>query len=175
MRKPILFLAAMILLVSAAAAFSADLETLVKERSVTLYPEGQLLGDLVIGARGKILFVYVDKALAHAVRGTEMPPEWLSWYSRYWGTDQAKGQALFIIRYEANKLWTFDPCDISIGGRRLERGDILTDKAFIAEGDLPSGAEGILSIVVPLESAAPGKATTMAYLEDSVEWTVPAK
>ena len=175
MRKPILFLAAMILLVSAAAAFSADLETLVKERSVTLYPDRQPLSNHEIRARGKILFVYVDKALAHAVRGTEMPPEWLSWYSRYWGTDQAKGKALFIIRYEANKLWTFDPCDISIGGRRLERGDILTDKAFIAEGDLPSGAEGILSIVVPLESAAPGKATTMAYLEDAVEWTVPAK
>ena len=58
MRKSILFLAAMILLVSAATAFSTDLEVLVKERSVTLYPEGQLLGDLVIGARGKILFVY---------------------------------------------------------------------------------------------------------------------
>ncbi len=175
MRKPILFLAAMILLVSAAAAFSADLEALVKERSVTLYPEGQLLGDLVIGARGKILFVYVDKALAHAVRGTEMPPEWLSWHTRYWGTDQAKGKALVLIRYEANKPWTFHPVDISIGGRHLERSDILTDKAFIAEGDLPSGAEGILSVAVPLENAAPGKTTTLAYLEDSTEWIVPAK
>lgn len=175
MRKPIVFLTVLLLLVTATAAFSADLEALVEERTVTLYPEGQLLGDLVIGARGKIEFVYVDKALAHAIRNTDMAPEWLSWYSRHWGTDKAKGKALFIIRYRANKPWTFNTGDLSVGGRRLERGDILTDKAFIVEGDLPTGTEGILSAVVPLEKASPGKATTLAYLEDSVEWTAPAK
>lgn len=175
MRKPIVYLAVLLLMASAAAAFSADLETLVEERTVTLYPEGQLLGDLVIGARGKIEFVYVDKALAHAIRDVDMPPEWLSWYSRYWGTDKAKGKALFIIRYRANKPWTFNTGDLSVGGRPLERGDILTDKTFIVEGDLPTGAEGILSVAVPLENASPGKATAFAYLEDSVEWTVPAK
>lgn len=175
MRKPIVFLTVLLLLVTATVAFSADLEALVEERTVTLYPEGQLLGDLVIGARGRIEFVYVDKALAHAIQNTDMAPEWLSWYSRHWGTDKARGKTLFIIRYRANKPWTFNAGDLSVGGRRLERGDILTDKAFIVEGDLPTGTEGILSAAVPLEKASPGKATTLAYLEDSVEWTVPAK
>ena len=120
-------------------------------------------------------FIYVDKTLAHAIREGDMPSDWLSWYSRHWGTEDVKGRILFIIRYEANKPWSFDPGDISIGGRSLERKDILTDKAFIVEGDLPSGTLGILSVAVPSEFASPGKATVVSYLEDSVEWTVPAK
>lgn len=175
MKKPIVFLMALFLLAASIAAFSADLETLVQERTVVIYPEGQVLGNMVIGARGKMEFIYVDKTLAHAIREGDMPSDWLSWYSRHWGTEDVKGRILFIIRYEANKPWSFDPEDISIGGRSLERKDILTDKAFIVEGDLPSGTLGILSVAVPSEFASPGKATVVSYLEDSVEWTVPAK
>ncbi|HOI82079.1 MAG: hypothetical protein WCQ69_10770 [Bacteroidales bacterium] len=175
MKKPIVFLMALFLLAASIAAFSADLETLVQERTVVIYPEGQVLGNMVIGARGKMEFIYVDKTLAHAIREGDMPSDWLSWYSRHWGTEDVKGRILFIIRYEANKPWSFDPGDISIGGRSLERKDILTDKAFIVEGDLPSGTLGILSVAVPSEFASPGKATVVSYLEDSVEWTVPAK
>ncbi|MDD3133511.1 MAG: hypothetical protein PHQ51_02690 [Synergistales bacterium] len=175
MKKPIVFLMALFLLAASIAAFSADLETLVQERTVVICPEGQVLGNMVIGARGKMEFIYVDKTLAHAIREGDMPSDWLSWYSRHWGTEDVKGRILFIIRYEANKPWSFDPGDISIGGRSLERKDILTDKAFIVEGDLPSGTLGILSVAVPSEFASPGKATVVSYLEDSVEWTVPAK
>ena len=169
MKKPIVFLMALFLLAASIAAFSADLETLVQERTVVIYPEGQVLGNMVIGARGKMEFIYVDKTLAHAIREGDMPSDWLSWYSRHWGTEDVKGRILFIIRYEANKPWSFDPGDISIGGRSLERKDILTDKAFIVEGDLPSGTLGILSAAVPSEFASPGKATVISYLEDSVE------
>lgn len=175
MRRSIALLMALFFLAAATAAFSADLETLVQERTVVIYPEGQVLGNMVIGARGKMEFIYVDKALAHAIRGGEMVPDWLSWYSRHWGTEDVKGRTLFIIRYEANKPWSFDPADISIGGRSLERKDILNDKVFIVEGDLPSGTLGILSVAVPTELASPGKATVISYLEDTVEWTVPAK
>ena len=131
MRKPIVFLMALFLLAASIAAFSADLEPLVQERTVFIYPEGQVLGNMVIGARGKMEFIYVDKTLAHAIRDGDMPSDWLSWYSRHWGTEDVNGRILFIIRYEATKPWSFDPGAISIGGRSLERKDILTDKAFI--------------------------------------------
>ncbi len=174
-RKPLVFLMVLILMATATAAFSADLETLVKDRTVVLYPEGQLLGNMVIGARGKIEFIYVDRTLAHAIRGAEMVSDWLSWYSRHWGTEDVKGKSLFIVRYEANKPWNFSTADLSIGGRNITPEDILTEKAFIVEGELPTGTVGILSLAVPSEFASPGKDTVISYLEETVEWKVPAK
>ncbi len=175
MRKPLVLLMVLLLMATATASISADLETLVKDRTVVLYPEGQLLGNMVIGARGKIEFIYVDRTLAHAIRSTDMAPDWLSWYSRHWGTDDTKGKTLFIVRYEANKPWNFSTANLSIGGKNISPGDILTEKPFVAEGDLPTGTVGMMALAVPSGLASPGRATVISYLEDSVEWTVPSK
>ncbi len=175
MRKPLVLLLVLLSMATATASISADLETLVKDRTVVLYPEGQLLGNMVIGARGKIEFIYVDRTLAHAIRSADMAPDWLAWYSRHWGTDDTKGKTLFIVRYEANKPWNFSTADLSIGGKDISPGDILTEKPFVAEGDLPTGTVGMLALAVPSELAFPGRATVISYLDDSVEWTVPAK
>lgn len=173
MRK---FVLSMLVLFSfASCAFAADIEKLLEDRTVTLYPEGQVLGNMVIGARSKMEFVYVDRALANAIREEESVPEWLSWHSRHWGTDAAKGKALFVIRYEAYKPWTFSPADIAIGGRAVETGDILTKKGYIIDGEITSGTIATMAFAVPSDLAYPGKETLISYKEESFEWTVPKK
>ncbi|HDQ92793.1 MAG TPA: hypothetical protein ENN89_01590, partial [Synergistetes bacterium] len=122
-----------IFLISATCSYGADLQGLLEERTVTLYPEGQLLGNMVIGARGKMQFIYVDGTLAKAVREDHSVPEWLSWHAKHWGTDPVKGKTLFILKYEAYKPWDFQMTDVSVGGRAVEAGDILTRKAFVIE------------------------------------------
>lgn len=175
MRKIMIFIATIILVMTASCAFGADVQKLVDERTVMLYPEGQQLGDMVVGARGKIQFIYVDGTLAKAVRDDHLSPDWLTWNTRHWGTDPVKGKTLFIIRYEANKPWSFSTADLAIGGRNMESSDILTRKAFIFDGDLPSGAVGIIAVAIPTECASPGKTVAFAYGGESVEWTAPKK
>lgn len=164
-----------ILVTTASCSFGADVRKLLEERTVTLYPEGQVLGNMVIGARGKIEFIYVDRALYKVIREENAVPEWLSWHSSHWGTDEVKGKALFVIRYEAYKPWNFNPSDIAIGGRALEPGDILTRNAFVNEGDLPDGMVATLAFAVPSELVSPGNETAISYKEGSAEWTVPKK
>ncbi|MDT8284166.1 MAG: hypothetical protein RQ767_01455 [Thermovirgaceae bacterium] len=173
MRKFVLLM--LVLFSFASCALAADVEKMLEDRMVTLYPEGQLLGNMVIGARGKMEFIYVDRALANAIREDMSVPEWLSWHSRHWGTDVAKGKALFVIRYEAYKPWNFSTADIAIGGRALEKGDILTNKAYIIDGDITSGTIATLAIAVPADLASPGNKTVISYMEGSAEWTVPKK
>ncbi|GAB6279970.1 MAG: hypothetical protein STSR0007_00160 [Thermovirga sp.] len=175
MRKAIIPMVMVILVMFASCSFGADVQKLVDERTVMLYPEGQMLGNMVIGARGKIQFIYVDRTLANTVRNDSSAPDWLIWNTRHWGTDPVKGRTLFVISYEANKPWNFRTSDIAIGGKSLEPGDILTDKAFIIEGELPSGTVGILAVAVPSEFASPGKAVVFSYGEESAEWVVPGK
>ena len=171
-------MAIVILVMTASCAFGADVQKLLEERTVILYPEGQLLGNMMIGARGRLQFIYVDRALAKAVGDDQSSPDWLKWNTRHWGTDAAKGKTLFIIRYEANKPWDFNAADLAIGGKNIEPGDILTRNAYINEGDLPTGTVGIIAVSVPSEFAAPGKTTVLAYMAyggTSQEWKVPKK
>jgi len=175
MRKTVLAILICFLFTAGTAAFAADVEKLVEDRTVMLHPEGQVLGNMVLGARGKIQFIYVDRTLAKAVQNDPVSPDWLSWNARHWGTDPVKGKTLFIIRYEAYKPWSFSPGDITIGGRNIEPGDILTRKAFIVEGELPSGTLGIIAVAVPSETASPGMPTVFGYSDASAEWTVPKK
>ena len=175
MRKVVFAIMICIFLAAGTGAFAADVARLVEERTVTLYPEGQMLGNMVIGARGKIQFIYVDGTLAKAVQDDPGSPDWLSWNVRHWGTDPARGKALFIIRYEAYKPWSFSPGDLTIGGRNIEPGDILTRKAFIIEGELPNGTLGIIAAAVPSETVQPGSPAVFGYSDASAEWTVPKK
>ena len=175
MRKIVLLLMMAIFLIAATCSFAADVQGLLEERTVTLYPEGQLLGNMVIGARGKMQFIYVDSALAKAVRNDPSVPEWLSWHARHWGTDPVKGKTLFILKSEAYKPWDFRMSDVSVGGRAIESGDILTRKAFVIEGELPSGTVAMLAFAVPAEYASPGKPAVFSWMEESQEWMVPKK
>ncbi|MDO9508171.1 MAG: hypothetical protein Q7I97_02310 [Thermovirgaceae bacterium] len=175
MRKAIMAMALCFLAAAGTFAFAADVQKLVEERTVTLYPEGQLLGDMVIGARGKLQFIYVDRTLAEAVRVDPSVPEWLSWHAHHWGTDPVKGKTLFIVRYEAYKPWDFNTGDLAVGGRKVEPGDIRTRKAFVIEGEIPSGTVAMLALAIPAEFAPPGKAVVFAYMEESAEWVVPKK
>lgn len=175
MRKIVLLLIMAIFLIAATCSFAADVQGLLEERTVMLHPEGQVLGNMVLGARGKIQFIYVDRTLAKAVQDDPLSPDWLGWNVRHWGTDPVKGKTLFIIRYEAYKPWSFSPGDITIGGRNIEPGDILTRKAFIVEGELPGGTLGIIAVAVPSETASPGRPAVFGYSDASAEWTVPGK
>ena len=63
-------------------------------------------------------------------------------------------------------------------GRNIEPEDILTRKAYIIEGELPSGTVGIIAVAVPSEFATPGRNTVLSYMaygDSSEEWMVPKK
>ena len=69
----------------AAAAFAGDANwepgqvdasTLLDERQTSVWVEGSLLGDMVIGARGALQIIYVDNKLAQAISAYFSMHDW---------------------------------------------------------------------------------------------------
>jgi len=174
-KKTLLLCVAVMVAASAVAAGAADLQTLVDERSAVLYPEGQVLGDMVLGARAKMHFIYVDAELAEAARAGAAAPDWLEWHSRHWGMDATKGKTLFILRYEAFKPWDFVPEHITVNGSLLEPDNVLTKRAFLPEGELPSGTVAAMAFAVPDSMIADNEDIVLGYEEYSVVLTPPGR
>lgn len=152
-----------------------DLQTLLDERTATVWLEGQKLGELILGARAEIHFIYVDSKLSQAVTKDPFAPDWLRWNVQYMGTDSVRGKALFILHFKTMKPWTFDPSMIRVGNYTISRNDILNDKDFTPVGDLPSGFEGTLAFVVPKDNAEPGKEITLTCASETVSFKVPRR
>ncbi|MEA3507568.1 MAG: hypothetical protein U9R40_01410 [Synergistota bacterium] len=174
-KKLLLLCVAVMAAATAVAAGAADLQTLVDERSAVLYPEGQVLGDMVLGARAKMHFIYVDAELAEAARTGAAAPDWLEWHARHYGMDATRGKALFILRYEAFKPWDFVPEQITVNGRLLEPENVLTKRAFLPEGELPSGTVAAMAFAVPDSMIADSEEIVLGYDEYSVVLTPPGR
>lgn len=151
-----------------------DFQSLLRERRVNLWVEGEALGDLMIGSRGQMEFIYVDKPLIDRARkeGWGSVPDWFRKECQYFGSPELKGKDLFVVRYKALLPWDFSPEHIRVGEHEVTWKDVLTNKAFFLWGEIPSGAQGNVAVGVPKNS---GKVTEVAYGEYAVPFTFPGR
>jgi hypothetical protein len=170
---------------SAGTAGTADFQKLTDARSVTCWVEGQLIDDIVLNARGRLGFIYVDSELGGLMTSLQQNPiegprEWL----RMFGRDYASrsGRAMFALEVSASKPWTFDTSKLSVAGYSLEDGDVKTGvlsdpRREIPPGvsELPSGYVGHMSIFVPASLLKSGEEIEISYGEDAVKWKVPRR
>lgn len=159
----------------AGAAQPKNLDQLLEERSSNVWIDGQVLGDLVLGAKARLTFIYVDAALSSAARTTEGSPEWLTWHSRHLGEKDLKGKALFILRFETFTPWELLPGNLFVGTYRVTPEDVLSMKEFTPTGDLPSGFKGTLPFVVPRSVIKAGTEMQVGYDQEAAKWKVPGK
>lgn len=167
-------LVAVIALAGTCGAADKPLEELIADRSARLYLEGQALGDMVLGARARLDFIYIDRTLAETARENDVP-EWLEWNTSYFGSRKSGEGALFLLVFETFKPWTFEPEMIRVNGKPIEKGDIVTRSEYVPRGDLPSDYTGRFVFTVVPESVGPGKEIVFSCRDDSVTWMVPEK
>ena len=182
--------AALLLLVfsagRAAASPMRDIERLTPSRTTVCFFEGQYLADLVLNARGKLTFLFVDRKLADALRRGQRAEQGQGGFSEIhpqiyaYATKSKRGHLLFIVRVQALKSWKFDSSMLSIGDYSPINENIITGIASnptmelkFGESDLAGGYDGYIGFFVPTENVKPGETINLGYATDHVEWEVP--
>ncbi len=150
-----------------------DATKLLDTRQTSVWVEGDMLGDIVIGARGSLQVIYVDKALAAAINDDFFISEWARRFAQYFGDEGRRGKALFIAQAEAFRPWEFDPQLITIGKYRLTMSDVLSPSMTNPFGSLASGDKGSFAFVVPASELKKGTEIAIGYGDDSTLWKVP--
>lgn len=163
------------ILALAGTAGAANFQTLMDQRTARLWLEGQKLGDMVIGARADLNFVYVDWKLARAIPDAPEAPRWLCWHAQHFGSPEAKNKALFVLRFETRKPWDFRVTELRVGDYAVQDEDILTRSQFTPTGPLPSGTKGTLAFVVPSGSLGKGKTVLLGYGDELIELKKPGR
>lgn len=173
---------------AAAPGRRLDVGKLVEAHTITCWHDGEMLDDLVLNARGKLTFLYIDAKLALAIQKSQtagpeespidtVPPQLLQ-YSGMHG--KRKGQAFFALLVDAWKPWTFDTGQITVGGYRLSEKDVYVDRGRgpqegIVPGTNELGSDFVdyIGLYVPREHVKPGTTIQIGYGRDTVEWIVP--
>ena len=171
----LLLLSLFVLAGDAQAAQPKTLDQLLAERSANVWVDGQVLGDLVLGARARLTFIYVDAALASTARADPGSPEWLTWHSRHLGEKTLKGKSLFILRFETFTPWELVPGNLFVSTHGVSSEDLLTMKEYTPTGELPSGFTGTLSFSVPRAVVKAGTEIAVGYEKEEAKWKVPGK
>ncbi len=148
-------------------------QELLDERSVSIWIEGQPLGEMVIGSRAQLIFVYLDKKIIDKGRGDPDVPQWFSWNSQHYDKALKKKKGIFIVRFKTFRSWNFNPEMLSVADYTLQQEDVITRKAFRLEGEIPSDAIGSFAIMVPLDILEKGHELLLSCGEFSRAWKVP--
>ena len=158
------------------SAMASGTEDFEKARTPALWIEGQLLGDMVLGARAQLIFGYIDSKAYSAIKshGGSLPL-WMNWNMQYFHKARSKKRSFFILRYKAIKNWNFSPEDIVIGGYKVTEKDIYTRSDYRNTGELPPDTLGTLAVSIPNKYVKPGKTILLSYKDDSMEWTIPKR
>lgn len=75
---------------SFSAVKQEDFDKLLAERQSSCWVEGETLGDIVIGARGIIQFIYIDAKLSEAIAADRTLAYWLDDFNQYFGSKETK-------------------------------------------------------------------------------------
>lgn len=170
---PILLVMSFILCPWGQEAHSGEtVQSLVAERSATIWQEGQILDDLILGARAKWTFVLVDGKLSERAWKDSETPSWIRDGSGAYGTDLTRKKTLFIVRVETKKTLRLEPSMIVIGDHALTVEDIVTNKAYVPIGEVPPGVTASFAVAVP-SAAVKGKKIPIAVGEYSTELEKP--
>lgn len=150
-----------------------DLETLLRNRSAVLWVEGQLLGDMMIGAKARLTFIAVDGKLTEAAWSDPSAPEWLKTNVGYSGDSRLRKKKLFIILVETIRNFTLELPMITLGTHVLSAEDVLTNKHYVPVGDLPPDLTVPFAVAVP-SSAVKGKVIPLKVEDYSGELELSA-
>ncbi|WP_350449753.1 hypothetical protein [Aminobacterium mobile] len=156
-------------------AEAKELQQLMDERTVSFWIGGEVLGDMVIGARAQVALVYIDGTLSKALVSDPQAPEWLKWHASHFSSKDLKGRALFAMRYKTQKRWNFEPKMLQIGDYVIKDEDVLTSKDFMIVGDIPPDTTGTLAFSVPGKYVKKGQNITVVCGKDSEVFAVPKR
>ena len=167
-----------------------EIERLSEPRTAVCWFEGDMIGDIVVNARGRIAFLYMDSRLAATYsrqRERDMksgpsslvPPHLMAYASKY---GAKKKHVLFVASVKALKRWEFDTEKISVAGYSPAKGDILTGITGSTLMELRPGVsvlgkdyEGYVGFYVPADRVKSGTGIKIGYDADLTDWKVPAK
>lgn len=172
---------------SLALAAEKDIDEFLSTRMKNVYVEGMALDDLVIGARAKLSFLYVDRKTDMAAQYISsqldgpMSPEIARRIADYTGRYEAKkGMAYFTVGVETFKGWSFDTAEITIAGWHPSKDDILTGLFGTPSAEIRPGTNeiapdyvGMFAVYVPKDRVKPGAEIEIGYGEHTARWTVP--
>jgi hypothetical protein len=146
---PFFFLLGILLVFFVYPVSAGELDELLDKRTSVIWIEGQQLGDMVIGARAQIAFIYIDRKIHDSIKGNTDAPKWLSWHSQHFHEARKNRKALFIGRIKTVKRWNFDLSSIQLGDYVPAEEDIVTRKAFRPDGELPPDTAASFALMVP--------------------------
>jgi hypothetical protein len=176
----------------AAESMSNSWRGLLEKRSTSIFTESIDLGDLRVGGRGKIMFVWLDRSLIRVLEKDanvdDSIADGLDYYfsSKKEVANLVKKRDVFLLSYHAIKRWDFKIEEIVINGYRLTVDDILTAPYYRVLGELPPrknlerlvDAEEYLDdyklhvAVPPMPKSGKVK---LSYGDDVVEWEIPRR
>lgn len=152
---------------------SEKMAKLISERQTDCWVEGKRFGDMILGSRGVVNFIYLDKKLSEAI--TEEPglASWIDDMNQYYGSVRAKKKAVFIVHIKANKPWEIKETYFNIGGHVLTKDDILSSSWKNPFGTISAGEQWYFACAVPKNAVRPGKVISLGYREFLENWRVP--
>ena len=154
---------------------SKGLDKLLEERQVDCWVEGEAFGDVILGARGSIQFIYLDSAMSKAITNEQGLAGWVDELNQYYGSPSTKKKILFIAQVVANKPWTLEEEKITVGNYHLNKKDIISSswKSPFQGGAIDPGTKWQFAFVVPASEVKKGKEINIGYGEDLVKWRMP--
>lgn len=164
------FVAVLLALLAAPCSWAMDeeLERVLQSQGVRFHVEGQVLGDMVIGSRGTVEVIWVNRRLAEALSRAQFPPQWL--VDQVQKLDSVpRGHSLFAVAVRANKPFTVDLNRLIIGVP-LRRELLLTREDRMLT-ELSSGEESFFGVLAPV-TVKPGSSIPVGYGEDRAELKV---
>ncbi|MGD9665866.1 MAG: hypothetical protein AB7U31_00245 [Synergistaceae bacterium] len=156
-----------------AEADQNDINSLLEERQIDCWVEGELFGDLILGSRGTIQFIYLDAKLSKAISTEQGLASWVDDLNQYYGSPETQKKVLFIANLEANKPWTVEEEKISVGGYHLTKKDVISSNWKNPFGTVDAGTTWQFAFVVPQDKVKPGTEIMVGYGEDLIKWKVP--
>lgn len=176
MKRKIFLLLTLLSLVFCPSAFAEeaqDIAPLLDARQSDVWVEGQHMGDMVLGARGAMQFIYVDAKLSKAITSNPKLENWVGEMAQFFGTEAVVKKAMFIVHLDTYKPWDFDLTKVHVAGYHLTKDDILSSSMTNPFGQLASKDEGYFAFAVPAKLIKAGQEITIGYGDDSDTWTVP--
>lgn len=144
------------------------LARVIDGQSAKCYVEGQILGDMVLGARGTVEFILVDRRLAEALSRAQFPPQWLVEQAQK--LDRVpKDHSLVAVAVRAHKPFSLDLNRLVVG-EPLNEGLLMTPKDRMLF-ELASGEESFFSVLSP-SRIRPGSVVKVGYGDDLVDMKV---
>lgn len=158
---------------AAAARISPDVAKLLDARQINCWVEGEMLGDMVLGSRGSIQFIYLDEAMSLAIRADHTLAPWVDDMNQYYGSAGTNKKALFVVQLESNKPWNVEISQFKVGSYSPKMEDVLSPSWKNPIGSLQSGEKGQFAFVVPITELKKGTEIMIGYGNDLVKWRVP--